>query len=217
WRALSPPALSPRGLFALGDARTSRPFAGSWRDGGPAPPRRTHWIPYVSAGPPAGASLADPRPQYLPDVLLDAFERLRPANVVPLGGPLLAHLIGMLAMAGLSRSLWRSGAAAMALAALGWGLMPELLVPLAFGPDAQLVSFSLLPVILLPVHHACAAEARGALGAALGLALASGVLVLNGHPQVEVMGALLAFAFAVERALHFQRPGRLLWIAGAGI
>jgi hypothetical protein len=217
WAALFAPQLFQRQVFTLGDARNFRPFAEFSRERWLSHHQRTHWNPYVFAGISAPASLADPRPQYLPGLALDAFERLRPSNVVPLGGPLLAHLAGMLAMAALARALWRCGAAGMAVAGLGWGLMPELLVPFAFGHDAQFVSFSLLPIVLLAIHHACASGARGALGASLALAAVAGLMALNGHPQVEVLGGMLALAFAIERALHFRRPERLLWIAGAGL
>jgi hypothetical protein len=216
WAALFAPQLFQAQVFTLGDARNFRPFPEYSRERWLQYHQRTHWNPFVFGGISASASLADPRPQYLPDLALDAFERMRPSNVVPLGGPLFAHLAGMLAMAALARALWRSSAAGMAVAGLGYGLMPELLVPFAFGHDAQFVSFSLLPVVLLAIHHACAADRRGALGASLGLALAAGLLVLNGHPQVEVLGGLLAFGFAIERAFHFRRPRRLLWITGAG-
>jgi len=60
--------------------------------------QRTFWNPYVFAGIPSAASLADARPQYLPDVLLDAlrvFDRLPVWPILVL--PLLAHLVGMLA------------------------------------------------------------------------------------------------------------------------
>jgi len=216
WAALFAPQIFQRQVFTLGDARNFRPFPEYSRERWLASHQRTFWNPFVFGGISAPASLADPRPQYLPDLALDAFERLRPSNVVPQGGPLLAHLAGMLAMAALARALWRSSAAGMAVAGLGYGLMPELLVPFAFGHDAQFVSFSLLPVVLLAIHHACAEEPRGALGASLGLALTAGLLALNGHPQVEVLGGMLALGFALERALHFRRPQRLLWIAGAG-
>ena len=217
WAALFAPQIFQRQVFTLGDARNFRPFAEFSRERWLEHHQRTFWNPFVFGGIPAPASLADPRPQYLPDPALDAFERLRPSNVAPLGGPLLAHLAGMLAMALLARGLWHCGAAGMAVTGLGWGLMPELLVPFAFGHDAQFVSFSLLPVILLAIHHVFAAGGRGAAGAALGLAFTSGLLALNGHPQVEVLGGLLALAVAIERALHFRRPDRLLWLAGAGL
>jgi hypothetical protein len=216
WAALFAPQLFMGKVFTLGDARNFRPFPEYSRERWLTHHQRTHWNPFVFGGISATASLADPRPQYLPDLALDAFEQLRPSNVVPQGGPLFAHLAGMLAMAALARALWRSGAAGMALAGLGLGLGPELLVPFAFGHDAQFVSFSLLPVILLAIHHVCASDARGAFGASLVLALAAGMLALNGHPQVEVLGGLLALGLAIERAFHFRRPERLVWLAGAG-
>jgi hypothetical protein len=216
WAALFAPQLFRGQVFTIGDARNFRPFAEYSRERWLSLHQRTHWNPFVFGGISATASLADPRPQYLPDLALDAFERMRPSNVVPLGGPLLAYLAGMLAMAALARALWRCGPAGMAVAGLGWGFMPELLVPFAFGHDAQVVSFSLLPVALLAIHHVCAQGTRIAFGAALALAFVPGLMALTGHPQVEVLGGMLALGFAVERAIHFRRPQRLLWIAGAG-
>ena len=217
WAVLFAPQLFQRQVFTLGDTRVFRPFAEFSRERWLSLHQRTYWNPYVFGGISASASLADPRPQYLPDVALDAFERMRPSNVVPLGGPLLAHLAGMLAMAALARALWGSGAAGMAVAGLVWGLLPELLVPFIYGHDAQLVTCSLLPVVLLAIHHACAATTRCALGATLALAAVAGIMVLNGHPQIEVLGAMLALPFAIERALHHRRPWRLAWIGGAGL
>src|SRR5262245_46528743 len=169
-------------VFTLGDARNFRPFSEYSRERWLTLHQRTLWNPFVFGGISASASLADARPQYLPDLALDAFERLRPSNVVPLGGPLLAHLAGMLAVAALARALWRCGPVAMAVAAIGWGAGPELVVNLALGHDAQLVSFSLLPAVLLAIHHVCAGGTCAALGAALALAFVAGVLVLTGHP-----------------------------------
>ncbi|TMQ56506.1 MAG: hypothetical protein E6K72_04985, partial [Candidatus Eisenbacteria bacterium] len=217
WAVLFAPQLFQRQVFTLGDTRVFRPFAEFSRERWLSLHQRTYWNPYVFGGISASASLADPRPQYLPDVALDAFERMRPSNVVPLGGPLLAHLAGMLAMAALARALWGSGAAGMAVAGLVWGLLPELLVPFIYGHDAQLVTCSLLPVVLLAIHHACAATTRCALGATLALAAVAGIMVLNGHPQIEVLGAMLALPFAIERAFYYKRPWRLAWIGGAGL
>src|SRR5262249_28530756 len=129
----------------------------------------------------------------------------------PLGFPLLAHLLGMLAMAALTRALWSAGEVAMTWAGIAWGSMPNLLIPFAFGHDAQFGSASLMPVVLLLVHRLFAADrAHGAAGAALLLALALGVQTLTGHPQIVAYGVMLAAAFALERAWRFRRPRRLL-------
>src|SRR5437867_8289851 len=126
WGALFAPQLFGSRIFVAGDVATYRPYAefssGRWR----TLHRRTFWNPYVFAGIPATASLADGRPQYLPDPLLDAYERLMHARLwPPLGLPLIAHLLGMLAAAGLARALWGGGTAAMAWAGLAWGLTPN--------------------------------------------------------------------------------------------
>src|SRR5262249_36135879 len=149
--------------------------------------------PYVFAGIPASASLADPRPQWLPDALLDGVEAMaRVPGMPPLVLPLLAHLAGMLATAWLARSLWESRPAAMAWAGIAWGLMPNLLVPFAFGHDAQLIAASLIPVTLFAVERLFAAPTpTGAATAALGLGVTLGMQVLSGHPQMVAYGALL--------------------------
>ena len=163
------------------------------------------------AGLAATASLADPRPQYLPDAVLDAIERLRRMpGWPPLAVPLLAHLAGMLALAFLARALWGAGPAAMIWAALAWGLMPNLLVPLAFGHDAQFVSASLIPVALLAVHHLFASRGRrGTVAATLALGLVLGFQGLAGHPQILAYGGALVVAFAFERWRRFGGPRRL--------
>ncbi|HEY2954712.1 MAG TPA: YfhO family protein [Candidatus Eisenbacteria bacterium] len=215
WLALWAPQIFKAQVLTLGDARVFRPFAEYSRERWLSVHQRTYWNPYVFCGISASASLADSRPQYLPDAALDLFEVLRPSRVVPLAGPLLAHLAGMLAMAALARALWGSGVAAIVFAGVAWGLMPELMVPFAFGHDAQLVACSLLPVVLLAIHHACTREARAACGATLGLSAVSAVMVLTGHPQIVVLGSMLALAFALERALSHGRPARLLWLGAA--
>ena len=62
-------------VFMLGDARVFRPFAEFSRARWHETHERTTWNPYVFAGIPATASLADPRPQYLPGALIDLYER----------------------------------------------------------------------------------------------------------------------------------------------
>ena len=216
WMALFAPQLFRGQAFTLGDANVFRPFAEFSRERWVTAHERTFWNPYVFAGIPSAPSLADPRPQWLPDRALDAFERWRPSRAFPLGGPLFAHLAGMLAMSLRARALWGVNTAGMAFAGITWGLLPELLVPFAFGHDAQCVSASLVPVVLLAVHAVCAAGSRRrTLAAALGLAAAAALQVLNGHPQVVVYGVLVALLFAIDRARAFGRPARALWIAGA--
>ena len=218
WALLFGPQLFAGRVFVIGDASAFRPYAelsrARWREHH----ERTFWNPYVFAGIPSAASLADPRPQYLPDGLLDAWEALERAPGVPrLWGPLLAHLAGMLAAAGLARALWRSRAAGMAWAGLAWGMTPNLVVPFAFGHDAQFLTASLMPVTLLAVHGVVAATSRpAACAAALGLALAFGLAVAAGHPQFVLFTLLLGAAFALERARRFARPERLA-LAAAGV
>jgi hypothetical protein len=218
WAVLFGPQLFAGRVFVFGDAPGYRPYAefsrARWREHH----ERTFWNPYVFAGIPAAASLADPRPQYLPDGLLDAWDALDRAPGVPrLWGPLLAHLAGMLAAAGLARALWRSRAAGMAWAGLAWGLTPNLVVPFAFGHDAQFVTASLMPVTLLAVHGVVATASRpAAWAAALGLALAFALAAVAGHPQFVLFTLLLGAAFALERARRFARPERL-GLAAAGV
>jgi hypothetical protein len=218
WCAVFAPQLFGGGIFALGDAIAFHPFPDFSRARWHERHERTFWNPYVLAGIPATVSLADSRPQYLPDFALDLFEKLRDpvSRAVPMAAPLLAHLAGMLAMAGLARALWRAGPLGMIWAGAAWGLMPDLVVPLAFGHDAQCLSASLMPVMLLAIHHVAAAEDRGALGAALALALALGLTTLGGHPQIIVYAGMLAAGFAAERLLTLRRVGPIVWLAGAG-
>jgi len=220
WCALFAPQLFGGEIFTLGDTIAFRPFPDLSRARWQERHERTFWNPYVLAGVPATVSLADSRPQYLPGFALDLVESLRGplARAIPMAPPLLAYLAGMLAMAGLARALWRAGPLGMVWAGAAWGLMPDLLVPLAFGHDAQCLTASLIPVALLAIHHLFAAEERKALlGASLVLALALGLTTLGGHPQIVVYAAMLAAGFAVERALTLRRPDRLAWLAGAAV
>jgi hypothetical protein len=217
WCALFAPQLFGGRIFTLGDAIAFHPFPDFSRARWHERHERTFWNPYVLAGIPATVSLADSRPQYLPDLALDLFETVRDpvSHAVPMAAPLLAHLAGMLAMAGLARALWRAGPLGMVWAGAAWGLMPDLVVPLAFGHDAQCLSASLMPVMLLAIHHVAAAEDRGArLGASLALALALGLTTLGGHPQIIVYAGMLAAGFAAERLLTLRRVGAIAWLAG---
>ena len=109
WLALFGPQLLGR-VFVLGDAPAYRAFAEFSRARWQEYRDRTFWNPYVFAGLPAVASLADPRPQYLPDGLLDAVEAAA-RRLPPLAFPLACALAGMIAMALLARALWGSSAA----------------------------------------------------------------------------------------------------------
>jgi hypothetical protein len=217
WTALFAPQLGGR-VFVLGDAAAYRPFAEFSRERWLDSRERTFWNPYVFAGLAATASLADSRPQYLPDLVLDAIEWLTHlAGWPPLMLPLLCHLAGMFAMAVLARALWNAGPAAMVWAALAWGLMPNLLVPLAFGHDAQFVIAALIPLALVSVHRLFAARERASgIGAALMLGLVLGFQGLAGHPQFVAYSGALVIAFAIERWRRFGRASRL-GLAALGI
>ena len=216
WAALFAPQLAARQVFVLGDARVYPPFGDFSRQRWEERHVRTFWNPYVFCGISASASLADMRPQYLPDAALDLVERLRPAPLVPLAAPLLAHLLGMLATAALAWALWRLPAAALVWAGTAWGLTPLMLVPFAFGHTAFFVACSLLPVEMLAVQRLFAAGAPLAMaGATLALAGVAGVQSLTGHPQVVVYSGLAALAFAVERAVRARRLAPLACALGA--
>jgi len=211
------PQLFSGRTFVLGDAPVYYPFGELSRARWLEAHERTLWNPYVFCGVASAASLADSRPQYLPDFALDAIEALyRNPAWPPLAFPLLSHLAGMLAMALLARALWQARGPGMAWAGLSWGLMTNLLVPLAYGHHAKFLAASLMPVVLLLVHALFAAPERlPALGAALGLALVLGVQCMGGHPQIVVYSDVLAAAFALERARAFRRAGHLGIAAGA--
>ena len=218
WLALFAPQLLQGRVFVLGDSLVFRPFAELSRSRWLERHERTYWNPYVYAGLPASVSLADQRPQYLPDALLDLHERVRPGRWIPQGAPLAAVLAGMFAMAGLASALFRVGPAGMVVAGAAWCLMPNLLVPYAFGHDAQVVTCSLMPVVLLVIHGVVAAPDRmRAAGLGLALALLLAVQVLTGHPQIFVYSAMLATGFALERAWTLRRFGRLAWLGGAAL
>lgn len=203
-------------VFTLGDAAAYRAFAEFSRARFAAGQGATHWNPYVFLGLPASASLADPRPQWLPGPLLAAWDALTLA--APLLPVLLSLLAGALAAAFLARALWRCGAAAMAIAGLAWLCAPALLVPLAFGHDAEVLTLGLMPVALLAVHHLFAErEEAAARRAALALAFTLALAGLGGHPQFAAYGALFAGAFACERAFTHARVQRLPLALLAGV
>ena len=218
WLALFAPQLLQGRVFVLGDAPVFRPFAEFSRSRWLEHHERTYWNPYVYAGLPSSASLADQRPQYLPDALLDLSERVRPGRFIPQGAPLIAILAGMIAMAWLAAALFGAGLAGMVVAGAAWSLMPNLLVPFSFGHDAQVVTCSLMPVLLLGIHGVVAAGTRmRAIGMSLALALLLAVEVLTGHPQIVVYSSMLAAAFAIERAWTRRRVARLAWLGAAAL
>ena len=217
WAVLFAPQLFSREVFTAGDARVFRPFSEFSRDRWLATHQRTFWNPYVYAGIPGAPSLADSRPQYLPDAVLDLYERVRPSRVIPLAAPLLAHLAGMLAMAALVRRVWGASRAGMAFAGAVWGLMPELVAPFSDGHDAQFVSASLIPVLLLAIHQLFAVRTAYLALAATSFAALGALFVLTGHPQLVVYGAGFGAVFALERAWNSQRLSRLAWLCAAAL
>lgn len=218
WAITFAPQLFAGRVFVSGDAAAFRPFAEFSRARWLAEGERTFWNPYVFTGLPATASLADQRPQYLPDAAIDALEWLhRLPGRPPLAGPLLAHLAGMIATGLLARRLWRAGPAGTAWAGIAWGLLPNLIIPFAHGHDAQLVSSSLIPVSLLAAEALFGTpSALLSGGAALALAGTLSLQCLTGHPQIVVYGAILLVAFAIESALRHGRATRLVLATGAG-
>jgi hypothetical protein len=215
WAILFLPQLFLGQAFVMGDARHYRPFAEFSRARWESLHQRTHWNPFLLAGLPATASLADARPQYLPDAALDLYERVRIGRWIPMGAPLFAHLAGMLAMALLARRVAGAGAFGMMFAGIAWGFLPDLVVPLAYGQDAKVVTMSLTPVALVALHATLTADGPRAGLAAVALALVTGVMVLTGHPQFVVYAGLVLAAFAVVTALSLRRASRLAWVAGA--
>lgn len=215
WLGLFAPQLAGGKVFTLGDAAAGRRFSDFSHARWAEHHERTFWNPYVFAGIPAAASLADARPQWLPDVLLSAWDATT-HGTPPLLPALLAHLAGMFAIAALARALWRCGVVAMVLAAAAWGLTPNLVVPMAFGHDAQFVCASLMPVVLLAIHASFAASSpAGVRAGAVALAFACAWQGFSVHPQFLVYSSTIAVAFALERAIHFRRPARLAGVAVA--
>ena len=210
WGIVFAPQLFAGKVFVLGDARVYRPYSDFSRERWTERHVRTYWNPYVMCGISASASLADMRPQYLPDAALDLAERLRPPPFAPQAGPLLAHLLGMLSLATLAWLLWNLPTAALVWAGVAYGFTPILLVPFVFGHDAFFAACSLMPVELLAVFAVFAASGRlRIVGATLALALVEGVQALTGHPQIVIYSGMLALAFAIERAVRLRRPARI--------
>ena len=217
WAILFLPQLFLGQAFVMGDARHYRPFAEFSRARWESLHQRTHWNPFVLAGLPASASLADARPQYLPDAALDLYERMRLGRWIPMGAPLFVHLAGMLAMALLARRVAGANAFGMMFAGIAWGFLPDLVVPLAHGQDAKVVTMSLTPVALVALHATITADGPRAALMAVALALVTGVMVLTGHPQFVVYAGLVLAAFALVTAVSQRRVARLAWVAGAGV
>jgi hypothetical protein len=213
--AFAPQLFMARG-FVIGDASNLRAYAehsaAEWREHH----RRALWNPYVFGGIASAASLQDSRPQWLPDPLLSAFDAIhRVPGFPPLAIPLAAHLAGMIAVAALVRARWRAGTVAASAAGLVWGLQPNLVVPFAFGHDAQLMACALMPVVLLAIEAIASARARVA--PALGLALAVACELMAAHPQITVLTAGLAAAYALERAWSRREAASLAWIGGGAL
>jgi hypothetical protein len=213
WAVLFAPQLFGGNVFRLGDARAYRPFADISRERWTEQHVRTYWNPYVFCGLPASPSLADMRPQYLPDAAIDAAETLRPGRWVPLLGPLLALLLGMVSVAALAWLFWDLPVPGLAWAGIAYGFAPVLLVPLAFGHDAFLAACGLLPVALLAVAKLFESSGRFArIGWALALVAVEGVQALTGHPQVVAYTGVLLAAFAIERTVRTRRWDALVMV-----
>src|SRR5215471_1602040 len=153
WLVLFLPVLGGHSTFVRGDAGRYTVFAEFSRQRFAATGEHTFWNPYVFLGLPTVGSLADPRPQWLPDPLLHAWDLLTRTDAgSPLWLPLVACLAGALAAAWLVRALFGCGPFAMALAGGLWLAAPGVVVPLAFGHDAQCVTAALIPLSLLAAH-----------------------------------------------------------------
>lgn len=203
-------------VFVQGDAPLYRDYGDFSQAEWSGFHRRTLWNPFVFFGLPSAASLADPRPQWLPDALLSAWDAItRPPHGWMLGPPLLAHLAGMIAIAALARRLWRAGPAGMVVAGLVWGLAPNLVVPFALGHDAQAIAAGLIPVVLWTADVALTAPGRTAAVSALGLALALACQVLGGHPQFVMFGLVPLALLAGLRRREARGPRRLALVGGA--
>ncbi len=216
WALLFFPQLFLGQRFAQGDAAFFRPFAEFSRARWHEAHERTYWNPYVFLGFESVASFADPRPQYLPDPLLDLAERLHEPAASPQLWMLLALLAGTLAVATLACALWRLDPWSALAAGLVWLLASPLLFPWTLGFDAQVVTNALLPVAVLATWAIVAGEGAGVVVAgAAGLAITLGIEALHGHPQALVYTADLLVVFALQQAWSRRRWARLLPWAGA--
>ena len=210
WFIVFAPQILRHKTFVRGDARIYQPYSEFSRARWLGGHVRTFWNPYVLTGVSAQASLADGRPQYLPDWALDLYELIRPSHWVPLAGPIAAHLAGMCGMAALAWCLWGLPTVALVWAGLSFGLGPIVLIPIAYGHTAYSVAVWLMPLVLVATHEVIAAATRARVcAAALALALASGLQSLCGHPQVVAYTGALALAFAIERGLRRRHPARI--------
>jgi len=219
WALVFFPQLFLGERFAQGDAAIFRPFAEFSRARWHESHQRTYWNPYVFMGIESVASLADPRPQYLPDRLLDLTERLSEPKRSPQLWLLLAVLAGMLAVPTLAWALWRVDPWSATAGGLIWLLAAPVLFPLTLGFDAQILTNGLLPVVMLATWAIVAGNGIGTvLAGVLGLSLALGIQALHGHPQVLVYSSALILAFALQQAWALRRWLRLLpWSAAVAL
>ena len=216
WAALFFPHLFLGQRVVFADASYYRPFAELSRARWHESHERSSWNPYVFMGLESVASFADPRPQYLPDALIDVSERLHEPGSSPQLWLLLAHLAGTLALLVLARRLWGADPWSGTAGALVWLLAVPILGPFAHGFDAQLLADALIPVLLLCTQAIITASAWPAVMlASLGVALALGLQCLHGHPQILVYSSMLLVLFAAQQAGQSRRWPRLLPWAGA--
>jgi hypothetical protein len=215
WAALFAPQLFLGKTFVRGDAGRYSAYQELSRARWAESHERTLWNPYVFMGMPQMASLADPRPQWLPGPLLSAWDAVTRTNGGDAIWPaLLGTLLGMLSCAALARRVWACGPAAAFAAAATWGLTPGLVVPLGFGHTAQTISVALMPVALQATEDALGARSRAhAIAWTLALAAVLALQVLGGHPQFAFYSAALVVAFAVLRAWTHRAPPRLVRVA----
>ncbi len=205
--------------FVLGDASAFLPFADYSRARWAETHERTYWNPYVLMGVESVASLADSRPQYLPDLLLDVADRAARPAFSPQLWLLLAHLGGALSLLLLATRMMGASAWSAAAVAIGWLLAVPSLLPFVYGHDAQFVSDALLPITILGTHVVMTSASRGGLLAGVvALALPLGVQAIHGHPQIVVYSGVLALTFAVYLAWRRSAWSRLgVWVAAAGL
>uniref|UniRef100_A0A832MKR6 YfhO family protein n=1 Tax=Eiseniibacteriota bacterium TaxID=2212470 RepID=A0A832MKR6_UNCEI len=211
WTAVFWPQVGLGRAFVVGDSIAYRAFSQFSLERWSALGERTFWNPYVFLGFPAVASGADPRPQWLPDALLSAWDALFQGAWSPELPALLALLGGMFGAAALARAVWRCGAGAMTLAALAWGLAPGSIVPLAFGAEARAATLALLPFALLAAERLLAAEARAVRARALAFAGVLGLLGLAGDAGHAPHALACVAAWTLVRG--WKRAARLAWAA----